>query len=256
MTVLYRKSPLCFAILFIGIYVIGASLADELSRTLGLLKSVTLPFLLLLSLFLFLFLRKNRLTAEYGLCRGTRPAAEFLFYLPLVLLGSVNLWFGFSVNMLPLEMAFYVGSMLAVGFLEELIFRGLLFRAMLPSGRRAAVAVSSITFGIGHIVNLVNGSGAELFPTLLQILSATAIGFLFVTIYERGGTLLPPILMHSINNALSAFANEDAVTDGVNIVLSLVIVAVSALYTLWLCRRIPPSSGEEGASCKAGKDPQ
>ncbi len=250
MTALYRKSPLGLSLLLIGIYVVGASVADELSRTLGMEKAVTFPFLLALSALLFLFLRKNGLTAEYGLKRADVPASHLLFYIPLVVLGSVNLWFGVRMNMPLPETLLYIGSMLAVGFLEELIFRGFLFRAMLPSGRRAAVIVSSLTFGIGHIVNLVNGSGAELLSTLLQILSATVLGFLFVTIYERGGTLIPPILMHSLNNALSAFSNEEAITDVINICLSLVITATALLYTLWLCRRLPLPHVEEAV----GKD--
>ena len=49
-------------------------------------------------------------------------------------------------------------SMLFVGVLEEVIFRGLLFLAMAKDSMKAAVIVSSVTFGMGHIVNLLSGA--------------------------------------------------------------------------------------------------
>lgn len=51
-----------------------------------------------------------------------------------------------------------------------------------------AVFISSITFGMGHIVNLLNGK--DLIPTLLQICYAVAIGFLFTIIIYKGKSFL------------------------------------------------------------------
>ena len=113
-----------------------------------------------------------------------------LFYAPLILLLTANLWYGVGLNQPPLETVLYVLSMFCVGFLEELIFRGLLFQAMAKDGVRSAIVVSSVTFGIGHIVNLFNGSGAELLPNLLQVVYAVAIGFAFVMIYCRTKSLI------------------------------------------------------------------
>ena len=84
-----------------------------------------------------------------------------LFYIPLIVLLTVNLWYGVAMNTSPLEMVLYILSMLCVGFLEEMIFRGFLFQAMVKDGVKSAIIVSSVTFGIGHIVNLINGSGAD-----------------------------------------------------------------------------------------------
>jgi membrane protease YdiL (CAAX protease family) len=80
-------------------------------------------------------------------------------------------------------------TMMLVGFLEELIFRGFLFTALRKDSLKVAVIVSSVTFGMGHIVNLLNG--APLGETLLQIVYATAAGFLFTAIFLRGGSLWP-----------------------------------------------------------------
>jgi energy-coupling factor transporter ATP-binding protein EcfA2 len=45
-----------------------------------------------------------------------------------------------------------------VGYLEELLFRGYLLEAIeQDKGRRRAVIISGITFGLGHIVNIFRG---------------------------------------------------------------------------------------------------
>ena len=90
---------------------------------------------------------------------------------------SINLWKGVTIKLSVLETALYVLSMLCVGFIEEIIFRGFLFKALCKDNLKLAIVISSVTFGMGHIVNLLNGS--DLIPTLLQIAYATAIGFLF-----------------------------------------------------------------------------
>ncbi len=76
-----------------------------------------------------------------------------------------------------LETILFIMSMVCIGFIEEIIFRGFLFKSMYKNNIKLAIFVSSITFGMGHIVNLLNGR--DLIPTLLQICYATAIGFLF-----------------------------------------------------------------------------
>ena len=42
---------------------------------------------------------------------------------------------------------------------------------------KSAIVISSVTFGIGHIINLFNGSGMELVNNLCQIVFAIAVGF-------------------------------------------------------------------------------
>ncbi len=243
MTKLYKKSEILFAVVFIAAYVAGTSIADSLSQTCGMEKSVTLAYHLLMSAVILIWIEKNGYAEKYGLCRSRVPASGFLYYVPLVILSSVNLWFGVRMNMPVCETVLYVLSMIFVGFLEEIIFRGFLFRAMAKDGITSAVIVSSVTFGIGHIVNLFNGSGATVFGNLCQIAYAVAFGFMFVMIFRRGGSLFPCIISHSTINSLSAFANESAITDTVNIVLSAVLCIASIGYTAVICKLIPERTG-------------
>ena len=231
---LYEKSEIWFAVAWIIAYVVLASIGDNISADLGIEKIVTLPVLIALSAILYFFVRKNGLTEKYGLCKPRLPAAKMLFYAPILVLLTANLWYGAAMNLSPLETVLYVLSMFCVGFLEEMIFRGLLFKAMAKNGVRAAIIVSSVTFGVGHIVNLINGSGAELLPNLLQVVYAIAIGFAFVMIYCKTKSLMPCILTHSIFNGLSAFANEAAMTPQREILSGILLAVIGGGYALYL----------------------
>ena len=79
---------------------------------------------------------------------------------------------------------------------------------MAKNNIKSAVIVSSVTFGIGHIVNLLNGQ--PVLETMLQIVFATALGFALVALFYRGKSLIPCIVFHGINNALSAISDEEA----------------------------------------------
>lgn len=243
MTRLYERNELLFALVWIGAYVVLFSAADSLSLALGTEKLITAPLSLAMAVLLALWLLRSGLAGEYGLGRGRIKGSRYLYFLPLFLLASINLWNGAAVHSPALETALYVVSMLCVGFLEEVLFRGLLFRALCREGLGWALAVSSVSFGLGHIVNLLRG--AQLGPTLLQIVYAAAIGFLFVTIFYLSGSLLPCILTHSAINALSAFAVERG--EWGELAGAAVLTAVSLGYAGWLWR----AEGGEGPA--AGK---
>ena len=144
-----------------------------------------------------------------------------------------------TMNLPVLESLFYIISMICVGFLEELIFRGFLFKAMSKDNIKAAIIVSSITFGIGHILNLINGSGADMVSNLCQVCYATAVGFLCVIIFHRGKSLWPCILAHSAVNGLSVFANEANITPKMDIISAIILTVISVGYTLILCKTLP-----------------
>ncbi len=100
--------------------------------------------------------------------------------------------------------------MLCVGFLEETIFRGLPFTAIAKDNIKSAVIISSVTFGIGHIINLFNGSGMDLVNNLCRIVFAVAVPAGHV--FYRGGSLLPCILVQSAINTFGIFANDTNLT--------------------------------------------
>lgn len=230
---LWQKDEVWFAVFWIAVYVVGFSLADSLSEHIGVPKLLTVGVGLALTLLLWLWVKKQGLGDYYGLCAFRGKGRDFLYFIPLVAISSINLWCGLTVRLsLPLTLL-YILSMCCVGFLEELIFRGFLFKGMCRGGIKTAIVVSSLTFGIGHIVNLLNG--APVFETLLQLMYAAAIGFCFTALFYKGGSLWPCILSHAVVNSLSVFAVEPG--KSTQLLIALIETALSLGYGLWLLRK-------------------
>ncbi len=164
----------------------------------------------------------------YGICK-IQNIKKYLFFIPLILISSVNLWNGININNSSDEILFHILTMINVGFIEEVIFRGFLFKMMEKDNIKSAIAVSAITFGIGHIVNLFNG--ADLIPTLMQVGYATAIGYLFVIIYYKSKSLIPCIITHMAVNSLSIFNVEN---DTSIYIVPLFLILVSVGYAIYI----------------------
>ena len=245
---LYEKNELTFAIVWIVVYCVLQSLANPLNKAIGITYAASAAFCVLQTVVLFAFIRKNHLQKRYGLCKSPVPACRFLYYVPLIILASGNLWNGFAINYSPAEMACRIVCMLCVGFLEEVIFRGLLFKAIAKDNIKSAIVISSVTFGVGHIINLVNGSGMDPLNNLGQIVFAIAVGFMLVTIFYRGGSLLPCILVHSAINTLGTFANDTSLTMEMQLLHLAVLIVIAVAYTLILTRTLPKKQRKEG--CK------
>lgn len=227
---LYRKSELIFSIILIIVYVVGASFCDAFSDKLGFSKALTLPFFVILSVFIIIFLVKHKFFKEYGLCKTELPLKKLLYFIPLVFLCLLNVISGFSITKTVPVIILEVLSMLFVGFLEEIIFRGFLFRAMAKDNLKSAIVVSSLTFGIGHIINLFNG--AELVSTLCQIVGAVGFGFMCVMIFIKSKSLLPCIITHSVFNMLSVFTPETEILT--TIIVSAIIFIITVGYGVYL----------------------
>lgn len=229
---LYKKNELTFSLLCIMVYVISCSAADNVSTHLGTEKIITAPMSIFFVLLIFCWIRKHRLSEKYGLHSFKGNWKSYLYFLPLLLIMSTNLWNGVTRSVSITEAILYVLSMLCVGFIEEIIFRGFLFKAISKDNIKRAIFISSITFGIGHIVNLLNG--ADILPTLLQICYAAALGFLFTIIFYKGKSLLPCIITHSVINSLSIFAVQCSQLS--SIITAAVLTVVSVGYALWILK--------------------
>jgi len=244
----YEKSEIGFSLLWIALYVLVMNAAlrfcgglDDLAgKTAGQLLAPVACILVLAAL-LTVWVIRSGLGAKYGLCRFRGDVKTFLWFIPLVVLSCINLKNGLGLNA-PLAVSLLMMVNMAVaGYVEEMIFRGFLFRAMAKDNLKSAIIVSAVTFGAGHIVNLVNT--ADTLGVLLQVGYAIAIGFLYTVIVCRGGSLWPCILSHMFVNGSSVFARENgpfAALVGAewNQICSSVLIAVlSGAYAVWLWKK-------------------
>ena len=230
---LYEKSEITFAILWIVIYTVGMG---TLQNAFGFDSLWHMLGLAVISAVMFLFVKKNGLMEKYGLAGWAKNSRAMLWFIPLWLFSCLNLFSGFEPDYPVPGLIWAAVSMALVGFAEELIFRGFLFKAMLKDGNvKAAIIVSSVTFGMGHIMNLFTGQ--DLIETLNQVVFAVAIGFVFTFVFYKSGSLLPGILAHSIIDVTSVFASDEG-SARLNLILHIAVIVISAAYCIYLAKRV------------------
>ena len=223
---LYETKPVLFAVLWIVLYCVvmapirGRFGDDSVQMLLGLTA---------ISTGLLLFISANRLQGELGFDRWIQNGRKILWLLPLWILSTGNLWSGLGLRYAGVNAVMATLSFLLVGFAEETIFRGFLFNGMRRTGSlTAAVIVSAVTFGMGHLVNLFTGQAT--LDTLLQMVFAVAWGFLLTFAYLKGGSLLACILIHGIIDAASVFSRDNVVGDTVFMVATILTAIIYCLY--------------------------
>lgn len=225
----FEKHETLFCILLIILYVVINSYCMQ---NFGINSYKSTIVNTLFSLFLiFLIIKLNRVS-YYGLV-SVKNRKQYLYFIPLILISSVNIWNGFNINNTKNEILFHILTMINVGFIEEIIFRGFLFKMMAKDNIKSAIGISALTFGIGHIVNLLNGALA--YETLLQICYAVSIGYLFVIIFYKSKSIIPCIISHILINSLSIFNIDNTVS---LYIAPLFLIIVPFSYALYINKTV------------------
>ena len=130
---------------------------------------------------------------------------------------------------LPVLFGGIVGAILSVGnFFFMAVGASLAADRAEKQNVKGAIHISAITFGIGHIVNLLNG--ADLIPTLIQICYAISIGYLFVIMFHKSKSLIPCIVTHCLVNSLSIFNVENTLSLYIAPIFLTIIPLTYAIY--------------------------
>ena len=224
---LYDKNELFFALFFIFIYCITTiPIRGELGDG-SIWMFIATLFVTILSI---IFIKKYKLGDKYGLNTLPKNSKRYLYFIPLIILGTCNFWGGFESHHHGMALVYALLSMILIGWIEEIIFRGFLFKAIEKRrGIKIAIAISAITFGIGHILNLVAQPG---FETLLQVIYAIAFGFMFVYIFIKTKSLWPCIILHSIIDFTAMLQGDHMNT----IASAIIITIICSLYSIYLRR--------------------
>lgn len=234
---LYEKNETAFAIMWIVLY---CTLSIPVRGTFGDDSGLMVLALAILAAGITWFVKTNHLEDKYGLSRWPKNTKRYWYFIPVWILTTGNLWGGFSVRYQGMGIFFATISMLLIGYNEEMIFRGFLFKAMqTKDGIKAAVIVSAVTFGIGHIVNLLAGQ-ANL-ETVIQVFFAIAWGFIFTFVFYKSGSILPCIIAHSLVDAFSVFGADSQTLAWVYMGATIVTALIYCLYLLQ-----KPAAGSDG----------
>ena len=134
-------------------------------------------------------------------------------------------------------MLFFLMAILS-GFVEEILFRGLMLRALLPTGIWRAALISAALFGGMHILNVLSISSPAY--ALLQVGYAAAIGFGYAALVIHTGTIWPLILAHFLTNFAGFMAAGGAGAAGPvavrEILFSAVYIVLFSVYGTYLLR--------------------
>lgn len=227
---LYEKKEVLFAVLWIVAY---CALTIPVRGNLGDESPWMLAALAALAVAATLFIKGNALESKYGLTGWAETPRKYLYFLPMFFLATGNLWSGFGLEYQGLSEVWAVLSMLLVGYVEEVLFRGFLFKALLKKdGPKPAILISAITFGIGHIVNLLAGQASV--ETAAQVVFAIAWGMIFTVAFYKSGSLWPCIVAHGLVNAFSKLNGENPIAEWVYIGATIVVALVYCPYLLKL----------------------
>ncbi len=234
---LHEKRPIWHAVAWIGIYVVAVNIGDGLSDMIGEPNSGTTALLAVLSIWLILYLRRDGWLEYYGV----RPVhrADFnttWLYIPLVLIAVMQYAKGLRDDVDLTAVLLILALMVCVGFLEELIFRGMLFRGIQrTSNLTRAVVISGVTFGIGHIVNLARGmTGLE---QVMQIGFGVVMGIVLALLFAVTGTIVPLIVFHTLFNISGTLTASNPGSELLMLAATTVLCAGYAAYLVSVLRR-------------------
>lgn len=227
-----QKTKISFAAAWLVAYLAGLKISGILSGIIGIQNLGQAIFRACFVIVMILYLKKRETLEFYGVRSLKNLDGRGTFYfIPFVLLVVVPFCFGIQ-NSEPLgQIVLIAFNVLCVGFIEEMIMRVFLFKALMKWGAGIAIAISSSVFGLVHIVNLFGG--ADVFYTLLQIIFACAIGFVFAVFFYKTENIIPCILCHGLLDVGNIFWKEDVQT--VSMIFGLLIL-ISVFYGVYLLK--------------------
>lgn len=231
-------------LLLLAVFAAGAvATVKQLDYTSPVLMSFTPMAVVLI---IYLTLRRRWAKTGFRSLR-TIPVHHAKYYIPLLLvLGTIALK-GFAELTLA-KVTFFIFFTLLVAFVEETVYRGLIFKTLLRKSAVAAVVTSGILFSITHMLNAL--SGQSMADTMLQLIYALLLGVVLALLMLKNGNIIPLILFHFIHNLIQ-FLSDD-LQDTNTLPYDLFLLIVLAVHCVWLIygareeKRISADAGGAG----------
>lgn len=201
---LYETNELLFTAIIVIADLLLYEVGKELSFLAGIAGAATAPIRIFEIVFLYLWISKNGMKEKYGFCSFKKDINKYLYLFPLIVLIAIIFVRGIHVKFTFITTIIFIIIQIGIAFMEELIYRCFLFRALCKKmDAGVAVVISSVIFGAIHMSHLL--CGEDLLVNVLHVLYAGAVGFLFCVIFYEGKSIWPCIITHALINSCEAF---------------------------------------------------
>jgi len=123
------------------------------------------------------------------------------------------------------KILFFVEIAILPAILEEILFRKVMLKGARKHGTIFAMIFTSVMFGLIHM-------------NIPQAVNAMLMGIIFAYITIKTGTILPVVILHLINNGLSALLMMNENNVGVTNIINYVYIGLVILGTIVLGKKL------------------
>ncbi len=182
-----------------------------------------------------IMIRSQYRLADYGFQITSKEFHhKVLWYAPLVIIEIIPIaLYGFSSKITALQYVILACFTIAVGFNEEIYFRGLSLKPMEMKGRKKAIIWSAVIFGGLHIVNALNGKST--LYLILQMTFAFLVGFVLAEIVCITKSLWFVIIWHAAHDFISSTTSDTL--DSKALIILGIQVGILLVYAILIWRK-------------------
>ena len=196
---------------------------------------VTTVFLIISIAIGITIMKKSRFSlTEYGFQINKKGTSRKIWwYTPLVVIEILPIAvYGFSTDIKVIQYIILAFFTIAVGFNEEIYFRGLALKIMEEKGRKRAIIWSSVVFGALHLINALNGKNS--LYLILQMFFAFLVGFVLAEIVSITKSLWVVIIWHASHDFISSTTSDNL--DSSALIILAIQVAILLIYAICIWR--------------------
>jgi Predicted protease of the Abi (CAAX) family len=235
-----QRHPYISAILMGLLCVFMTALGMAISQIMGLDVSkqmvLTTVFLIISIGIGLLIMKKSRFTlSDYGFKKCEKDSLHKVsWFIPLLAMEIIPIvLMGFSSKVTVLQYFILLLFTVAVGFNEEIYFRGLALKFIEEKGRKKAIIWSSVIFGTLHLVNALNGK--NVLYLVLQMMFAFLIGFVFAEIVSITKSLWVVIAWHAAHDYISNLTGYTL--DRMALIALAIQFGILLVYAIYIWKR-------------------
>lgn len=192
---------------------------------------VTTIFLIIsIAIGLFIMIKSRFTISDYGFRKSKKDTYyKVWWYIPLLAIEIFPIAIaGFSSEVTVPQYIILLFFTVAVGFNEEIYFRGLALKVMEEKGIKKAIIWSSIVFGVLHLANGFNGKST--LYLVLQMFFAFLVGFVLSEIVSISKSLWVVIIWHAAHDYISSITGDTL--DKTALVILAIQVGILLVYLI------------------------